>query len=80
MGVHRSHRGHGNGTAITLAAAEALRDMGSSGASVRGELQCRRRSYLRLGRLHAVTRGDRSAPRFPVNTATPPTTTPPMPD
>ncbi|MEU4780376.1 GNAT family N-acetyltransferase [Micromonospora sp. NPDC023633] len=34
MGVHRSHRGHGYGTAITLAAAAALRDMGSSSASV----------------------------------------------
>ncbi|MEV6816470.1 GNAT family N-acetyltransferase [Micromonospora sp. NPDC051296] len=34
MGVHRSHRGHGYGTAITLAAAAALYDMGSSSASV----------------------------------------------
>ena len=34
MGVHRSHRGHGYGTAITLAAAATLRDMGSSSASV----------------------------------------------
>ncbi|GIJ32710.1 GNAT family N-acetyltransferase [Micromonospora sediminimaris] len=34
MGVHQSHRGHGYGTAITLAAAAALRDMGSSSASV----------------------------------------------
>ena len=34
MGVHRSYRGHGYGTAITLAAAAALRDMGSSSASV----------------------------------------------
>jgi GNAT superfamily N-acetyltransferase len=30
LGVHRDHRGHGNGTAMTLAAAAALRDMGSS--------------------------------------------------
>lgn len=34
MGVHRSHRGHGYGTAITLAAAAALHDMDSSSASV----------------------------------------------
>ncbi|MEG3634109.1 GNAT family N-acetyltransferase [Micromonospora palythoicola] len=34
MGVHRSHRGRGYGTAITLAAAAALGDMGSSSASV----------------------------------------------
>ncbi|MHB1433542.1 MAG: GNAT family N-acetyltransferase [Streptosporangiaceae bacterium] len=34
MGVHREHRGHGYGTAITLAAAAALREMGSSSATV----------------------------------------------
>ena len=34
MGVHRDHRGHGYGTAITLAAATALRQMGSSSATV----------------------------------------------
>ncbi|GIJ29684.1 hypothetical protein Vqi01_48460 [Micromonospora qiuiae] len=34
MGVHREHRGHGYGTAITVAAAAALRDMGSSSAIV----------------------------------------------
>ena len=34
MGVHRDHRGHGYGTAITVAAAAALRDMGSSSAIV----------------------------------------------
>jgi GNAT superfamily N-acetyltransferase len=34
MGVHREHRGHGHGTAITLAAAAALRDLGSSSAIV----------------------------------------------
>lgn len=34
MGVHRDHRGHGYGRAITLAAAAALRDMGSSSAVV----------------------------------------------
>lgn len=34
MGVHRDHRGHGYGTAITVAAAAALRDMGSSSATV----------------------------------------------
>ncbi|MHB1595923.1 MAG: GNAT family N-acetyltransferase [Streptosporangiaceae bacterium] len=33
IGVHREHRGHGCGTAITVAAA-ALREMGSSGATV----------------------------------------------
>jgi ribosomal protein S18 acetylase RimI-like enzyme len=34
MGVHREHRGQGYGTAITLAAASALRRMGSSSATV----------------------------------------------
>lgn len=34
MGVHRDHRGRGHGRAITLAAAAALRDMGSSSAVV----------------------------------------------
>ncbi|MEJ7832454.1 MAG: GNAT family N-acetyltransferase [Nocardioides sp.] len=34
MGVHRDHRGCGNGTTITLAAAAALREMGSSSAIV----------------------------------------------
>jgi ribosomal protein S18 acetylase RimI-like enzyme len=34
MGVHREHRGHGYGTAITLAAAAALRQLGSSSAIV----------------------------------------------
>jgi GNAT superfamily N-acetyltransferase len=34
MGVHRDHRGHGYGTAITLAAASALRAMGASSATV----------------------------------------------
>ncbi|MEV0328839.1 GNAT family N-acetyltransferase [Micromonospora echinospora] len=34
MGVHRDHRGHGYGTAITIAAAAALREMGSSSAIV----------------------------------------------
>jgi GNAT superfamily N-acetyltransferase len=34
MGVHREHRGHGYGTAITLAAATALRRLGSSSATV----------------------------------------------
>ncbi len=34
MGVHRDHRGRGNGTAISLAAAAALREMGSSSAIV----------------------------------------------
>jgi ribosomal protein S18 acetylase RimI-like enzyme len=33
-GVHRDHRGHGYGRAITLAAAAALREMGSSTATV----------------------------------------------
>ncbi|MEU5695238.1 GNAT family N-acetyltransferase [Actinosynnema sp. NPDC020468] len=34
MGVHRDHRGRGHGTAITLAAAAALRALGSSSAIV----------------------------------------------
>lgn len=34
MGVHRDHRGHGYGTAITLAAASTLRDMGACSATV----------------------------------------------
>ncbi|MCW2758474.1 MAG: family N-acetyltransferase [Nocardioidaceae bacterium] len=34
MGVHRDHRGHGYGTAICLAAAAALRDLGASSALV----------------------------------------------
>ncbi|GAA1250108.1 GNAT family N-acetyltransferase [Oryzihumus leptocrescens] len=34
MGVHPDHRGHGYGTAITVAAAAALRELGSSSATV----------------------------------------------
>ncbi|MEU6218158.1 GNAT family N-acetyltransferase [Streptomyces sp. NPDC047022] len=34
MGVHREHRGHGHGRAITLAAAAALGELGSSSAIV----------------------------------------------
>ena len=34
MGVHRDHRGHGYGTAITVAAAALLRELGSSSAIV----------------------------------------------
>ncbi len=34
MGVHRDHRGRGYGTAITVAAAAALRELGSSSAMV----------------------------------------------
>ncbi len=34
MGVHREHRGHGYGKAITVAAAGALQELGSSGAIV----------------------------------------------
>lgn len=34
MGVHREHRGHGYGTAITTAAAAALQQLGSSSAMV----------------------------------------------
>ncbi len=34
VGVHRAHRGHGYGTAITVAAAAALRELGSSTATV----------------------------------------------
>ncbi|WP_414937473.1 GNAT family N-acetyltransferase [Amycolatopsis sp. cmx-11-51] len=34
MGVHRDHRGHGHGRAITAAAAAALQELGSSSAAV----------------------------------------------
>ncbi|HEY6934891.1 MAG TPA: GNAT family N-acetyltransferase, partial [Marmoricola sp.] len=34
VGVHRDHRGHGYGKAISLAAAAALREMGASSATV----------------------------------------------
>jgi GNAT superfamily N-acetyltransferase len=34
MGVHQDHRGHGHGTAICVAAAAALRQLGSSCALV----------------------------------------------
>lgn len=34
VGVHQDHRGHGYGTVISVAAAAALRDMGSSSATV----------------------------------------------
>ena len=34
MGVHPEHRGHGYGRAITVAAAAALRELGSSSAIV----------------------------------------------
>ncbi len=34
MGVHREHRGHGYGKAISIAAAAALRELGSSSAMV----------------------------------------------
>lgn len=37
MGVHQDHRGHGYGTAITVAAAAALRELGSSSATVCAE-------------------------------------------
>lgn len=37
MGVHREHRGHGYGKAITVAAAAALRKLGSSSAMVCAE-------------------------------------------
>ncbi|WP_104106223.1 GNAT family N-acetyltransferase [Nocardioides sp. 616] len=37
MGVHRDHRGHGYGVAISVAAASALREMGSSSAVVCAE-------------------------------------------
>lgn len=37
MGVHRDHRGHGYGMAISVAAASALREMGSSSAMVGAE-------------------------------------------
>ena len=34
LGVHRDHRGHGHGTAMSLAAAAALRDLSASSATV----------------------------------------------
>ena len=34
LGVHEDHRGHGYGTAISVAAAAALREMGASSATV----------------------------------------------
>ncbi|GAA2744109.1 hypothetical protein GCM10009868_20490 [Terrabacter aerolatus] len=34
LGVHREHRGHGHGRAITVAAAAALQEMGASSATV----------------------------------------------
>lgn len=34
MGVHREHRGHGYGKAVSVAAAAALRELGSSSATV----------------------------------------------
>jgi ribosomal protein S18 acetylase RimI-like enzyme len=34
MGVHREHRGHGYGRAISVAAAAALQELGSSSAIV----------------------------------------------
>ncbi len=34
LGVHRDHRGHGYGTAISVAAASALQEMGASSAIV----------------------------------------------
>ncbi|MFF1711951.1 GNAT family N-acetyltransferase [Streptomyces sp. NPDC058268] len=37
MGVHADHRGHGYGTAISVAAAAALREMGASSALVSAE-------------------------------------------
>jgi GNAT superfamily N-acetyltransferase len=37
VGVHRDHRGHGYGTAISLAAAAALRNLGASSALVATE-------------------------------------------
>lgn len=37
MGVHQDHRGHGYGTMMTRAAATALREMGSSSATVCAE-------------------------------------------
>ncbi|MGW6317636.1 GNAT family N-acetyltransferase [Streptomyces sp. NPDC055099] len=37
MGVHADHRGHGHGTAISVAAAATLREMGASSALVAAE-------------------------------------------
>jgi GNAT superfamily N-acetyltransferase len=55
MGVHREHRGHGYGRAITVAAAAVLQDLGSSSAIVcNPELECRRRDHVQVSRRPAA--------------------------
>ena len=62
MGVHREHRGHGYGRAITVAAAAALQELGSSSAIVcTPSSNVGRRRHLQVGRLPATpARRDRS--------------------
>jgi GNAT superfamily N-acetyltransferase len=54
MGVHQDHRGHRYGTAISVAAAAALQQLGVVvRARMHRELQCRRCRHLRVSRLPA---------------------------
>jgi predicted N-acetyltransferase YhbS len=53
MGVHREHRGRGYGKAITVAAAAALQELGSSSAIVCTYHEYRRRRHLQVSRLPA---------------------------
>ena len=58
MGVHRRHRGHGYGKAITVAAAAALQELGSSSAIVlHADRQSRCRRHLSVSRVR-VTPGE----------------------
>ena len=64
MGVHPEHRGHGYGTAITVAAAAALQELGSSSATrLHAELQCGRRRDVQVGGLPAARATAGSSPR-----------------
>ena len=55
MGVHRDHRGHGYGKAITVAAAAALQAAGLVERDrLHPELQRRRRRHLQVSRLPAT--------------------------
>lgn len=65
MGVHREHRGHGYGTAITLAGARALRELGSSSVVVAtpsgntgGIATYRAAGFDVLAERHDLRRGD----------------------
>lgn len=64
MGVHRDHRGRGYGTAITVAAAAALRELGSSSAmvctpssNVGGVATYRAAGFRQLGEVRDLCRG-----------------------